>query len=51
MKPLWINSSSVGSPGTINPAYPDRYIAQLANAGHDIPEADLNPMMNKRRWD
>jgi hypothetical protein len=23
----------------------------LRDAGHDIPEADLNPMMNKRRWD
>jgi hypothetical protein len=23
----------------------------LQDAGHDIPEADLNPMMNKRRWD
>jgi len=23
----------------------------LKDAGHDIPEADLNPLMNKRRWD
>jgi hypothetical protein len=23
----------------------------LRDAGHDIPEADLNPMVNKRRWD
>lgn len=23
----------------------------LKDSGHDIPEADLNPMMNKRRWD
>ncbi len=23
----------------------------LKDAGHDIPDADLNPMMNKRRWD
>lgn len=23
----------------------------LRDAGHDVPEADLNPMMNKRRWD
>ena len=23
----------------------------LREAGHDIPEADLNPMVNKRRWD
>src|SRR4051812_31705031 len=22
----------------------------LRDAGHDIPDADLNPMMNKRRW-
>src|SRR3954465_14233814 len=23
----------------------------LRDAGHDIPEADVNPAMNKRRWD
>jgi hypothetical protein len=23
----------------------------LRDAGHDVPEADLNPMMNKRRWE
>lgn len=23
----------------------------LRDAGHDIPDADLNPMVNKRRWD
>lgn len=23
----------------------------LKDAGHQIPEADINPLMNKRRWD
>jgi hypothetical protein len=23
----------------------------LRDAGHDIPDADVNPAMNKRRWD
>ncbi len=23
----------------------------LRDAGHDIPDADLNPLVNKRRWD
>ena len=23
----------------------------LKDAGHNIPEADLNPLMNKRRWE
>lgn len=29
-----------------------RYFAQLMKAqGHPIPDADLNPLMNRRRWD